>query len=59
MNDRCYTCGDEGTSYATVQRIYIRYDDHGRPTGEFPADEFETWCAVCCTIYPHELVQPD
>ena len=42
MNDRCDSCGDEGTSYATVQRIYIRYDDHGRPTGEFPADEFET-----------------
>ncbi|MBP7632415.1 MAG: hypothetical protein KA758_18315 [Acidimicrobiales bacterium] len=59
MNDRCDSCGDDGPGLVTVQRIFVLFDEKGQPTGERPADEFETWCAVCCTIYPHEAVTPD
>lgn len=59
MSDRCDSCGDDGPGLVTVQRIFVLFDEHGKPTGERSADEFETWCAVCCTIYPHEVVTAD
>ena len=59
MSDRCDSCGDDGPELLTVQRIYVRFDQDNLPAGHTLADEFETWCAVCCTIYPHEAVTPD
>ncbi len=59
MSDRCDSCGDQGPDLITVQRIYVQFGSDGQVTGERPADEFETWCAVCRTIYPHEVILGD
>jgi hypothetical protein len=56
MSDRCDSCGDRGPDLATVQRIYVVFDDQHQPTGSRLADEFETWCAICRVTYPHQEV---
>lgn len=56
MSDRCDSCGGDGPDLATVQRIYVRFDEHHQPAGHDLADEFETWCAICRTTYPHQEV---
>ena len=56
MSDRCDSCGDDGPELATVQRIYVLFDEQNQPAGERLADEFETWCAVCRITYPHQQV---
>lgn len=56
MSDRCDSCGDDGPDLATVQRVYVTFDEKNQPTGERLADEFETWCAVCRLSYPHQAV---
>lgn len=56
MIDRCDSCGDEGTGFTTVQRIYVRFDESNQPIGEQLADEFETWCPVCRLTYPHQEI---
>lgn len=59
MTATCESCGDEldgpevGTS---VQRIFVQFDELGRPTGETLADGFERWCAICRATYPHQVV---
>ena len=58
MNDRCESCGDDGPDLATVQRIFVVFDEQHQPVGERLADEFETWCAVCRVTYPHQPVGP-
>ena len=56
MNDRCDSCGDDGPSLSTVQRIYVEFDDKHQPVGERLADEFETWCDICKVTYPHQPI---
>lgn len=56
MSDRCDSCGDGGPGLATVQRVYVTFDEHHVPTGERLSDEFETWCPVCRITYPHTPV---
>lgn len=56
MSDRCDSCGDDGEDLATVQRIYVTFDEAHVATGERLADEFETWCPVCRATYPHQSV---
>ena len=56
MSDRCDSCGDSGPDLVTVQRIYVHFDEAGQPDDEHRAGEFETWCAICRTIYPHEPI---
>ncbi len=56
MSDRCESCGDDGPDLATVQRVFVLFDEQHQPVGHRLADEFETWCAVCRTTYPHEPV---
>lgn len=56
--DRCDSCGDEGTGFVTVQRVYLLLDEDHRPAGEQLADEFETWCPVCRLSYPHQVIDP-
>lgn len=58
MSDRCDSCGDDGPDLATVQRVYVQFDDAHVAVGERLADEFETWCAVCRVTYPHQDVPP-
>lgn len=58
MGDRCDSCGDEGDGLMTVQRVYVRFDEAGRPTGEQLADGFETWCPICRVTYPHQEIDP-
>ncbi len=53
MSDRCDSCGDDGPGLATVQRIYVVFDEAHVPVEERLADEFETWCAICQITYPH------
>lgn len=56
MSDRCDSCGDDGPDLATVQRVYLVFDEQQRPVDHRLADEFETWCAVCRVTYPHQAV---
>ncbi|CAN5311116.1 hypothetical protein BH20ACT3_BH20ACT3_05350 [soil metagenome] len=56
MSDRCDSCGDDGPGLATVQRVYVLFDELNAPTGERLADDFETWCPVCRITYPHRDV---
>ena len=56
MSDRCDSCGDDGPDLATVQRIYVVFDEHHQPTDHRLADEFETWCAICRVTYPHQVI---
>ncbi len=56
MGDRCDSCGDEGPELVTVQRVYVVFDEGHQPVGERLADDFETWCPVCRTTYPHQDV---
>jgi hypothetical protein len=56
MSDRCDSCGDHGPGLTTVQRVYVVFDELRAPVDERLADEFETWCAVCRTTYPHHDV---
>lgn len=58
MSDRCDSCGDDGPDLATVQRVYVTFDESNVAVGERLADEFETWCAVCRVTYPHHPVEP-
>lgn len=59
MGDRCDSCGDEGPDLATVQRIYVVFDDQHQPVDQRLSDEFETWCPICRVTYPHEDVSPE
>lgn len=56
MSDRCDSCGDGGPGLATVQRVYLVFDEGRNPVDERLADEFETWCAICRSTYPHQDV---
>ncbi len=56
MSDRCDSCGDEGTGFVTVQRIYVIFDETNQPVDNRLADEFETWCPVCQLSYPHQEI---
>lgn len=56
MSDRCDSCGDGGPGLATVQRVYLVFDERRTPVDERLADEFETWCAICRSVYPHQGV---
>lgn len=56
MSDRCDSCGDDGPDLATVQRVYVTFDESHVPVGEQLADDFETWCIVCRSTYPHQPV---
>lgn len=58
MIERCESCGDEGTGYVTVQRVYLLLDERNQPAGQRLADEFETWCPVCQVTYPHQVIEP-
>ena len=56
MSDTCDSCGDTG-DMATVQRIYVEFDEARQPVSERLSDEFETWCVVCRLSYPHEQIE--
>ncbi len=56
MSDRCDSCGDTGPGLTTVQRVYVVFDETNKAVDHRLADEFETWCAVCQTTYPHQAV---
>jgi hypothetical protein len=56
MSDRCESCGDDGVTTITVQRVYVVFDEAHQPVGERLADEFEAWCDVCRLTYPHHEV---
>lgn len=56
MSDRCDSCGATGDDLATVQRIYITFDEAQQPSGHRMSDEFETWCAACRVTYPHQEI---
>ena len=58
MSDRCDSCGDGGPELASVQRVYVVFEENVA-VGERLADDFETWCAICRVTYPHQAVAPD
>lgn len=56
----CESCGEEVTTVALVQRLYVTpeaWDAEGR----IDLAELEWWCVVCRTHYPHvdPAVHPD
>lgn len=56
MSDRCDSCGDDDADLATVQRVYVVFDESHAVVDERLADEFERWCPVCRITYPHQDV---
>ncbi len=56
MSERCDSCGDDGGDLATVQRVYVVFDESHVMVDERLADEFERWCPVCRITYPHQEV---
>ncbi len=52
--EHCESCGASGEELTHVRRMYVTPESWDTP-GKVEEGDFEWWCFVCRTHYPHQV----